>query len=159
MIEASEQPFPEARRRAQAVEAKLKARAATQNPLERMKYMVTMLILPATGAAFDATGRTMAARDTLRVAVAAERYRQQTGAFPSRIADLVPAYLPAAPLDPFDGQPLRLKSTATELIVYSVGKDGVDNGGQETKPSEPDVVVKILAKKGTDGAGDASPQP
>lgn len=152
MIEASEQPFPEARRQAQAVERKLKAKAGAQNPLEKMKYVVTLMILPATGAAFDATGRTLAARDTLRVAVAAERFRQKTGAFPTKVSDLVPAYLPAAPLDPFDGQPLRMKATATELIVWSVGKNGLDNGGQETKPSEPDVVVKISGKKGAGGA-------
>jgi hypothetical protein len=56
--------------------------------------------------------------------------------------------LPAAPLDPFDGLPLRFKAAGDELVVYSVGKDGVDQGGQETSPSEPDIVVRVLAKKG-----------
>jgi len=147
LIAASREPFPEARNRARAVEMRLKARAGSQNPLEKMNYMVTLMILPATGAAFDATGRTLAARETLRVAVAAERYRLATGAFPNQLTELVPAYLPAVPVDPFDGLPLRMKATSEELIVYSVGKDGQDNGGQETKPCEPDVVVRVPAKK------------
>ena len=91
--------------------------------------------------------RTLSARDVLRVAVAAERYRLKNGSFPAKAADLVPDFLPAVPIDPCDGQPLRFKATAEELIVYSVGKDGVDNGGQETKPSEPDIVVRVPAKK------------
>ncbi len=32
-------------------------------------------------------------------------------------------------LAPFDGKPLRYKKAAHGVIVYSVGEDGVDNGG------------------------------
>jgi hypothetical protein len=35
----------------------------------------------------------------------------------------VPAYLPEAPHDPFDGKPLRLKADGKGVIVYSVGPD------------------------------------
>ena len=38
-------------------------------------------------------------------------------------------YLDAAPANPSDGQPLRYKRTDTDAIVYSIGFDGVDNGG------------------------------
>lgn len=150
LIAASKEPFPEARQRAQAAEMKLKQRAGAKNPLEKMKYMVTLMILPATGAAFDASGRTLAHRDVLRMAVAAERHRLATGAFPAQASDLVPKYLPAIPRDPFDGLPLRLKPGADsgELFIYSVGKDGQDNGGLATSPSDPDIVVRLRAKKG-----------
>ncbi len=33
------------------------------------------------------------------------------------------------PLDPFDGQPLRYKVVADGVLIYSVGLDGVDDGG------------------------------
>ncbi len=147
LIAASREPFPEARNRAQAVERKLKARVGSKNPLEKLKYVATMLMLPATSAAFDASARTLAHREALRVAVAAERYRLQTGAFPTQAADLVPAFLPAVPADPFDGLPIRLKASQAEVIVYSVGRDGQDNGGQETQPNEPDIVIRIPATK------------
>jgi hypothetical protein len=48
-------------------------------------------------------------RGTLRsavAAVAAERYRRHQGHWPERLEDLVPAYLPAVPANPFDGRPL-----------------------------------------------------
>jgi hypothetical protein len=49
------------------------------------------------------------ARGMLRsavAAVAAERYRRHHGHWPERLEDLVPAYLPAVPANPFEGRPL-----------------------------------------------------
>ncbi|MGA2230281.1 MAG: hypothetical protein ABSH22_05225 [Tepidisphaeraceae bacterium] len=67
-----------------------------------------------------------------QTALAMTRYRLDHGAFPSHLADLVPAYLDAVPLDPFDGNPLRFVVKGNRWIVYSIGPDGVDNGGVET---------------------------
>jgi hypothetical protein len=67
-------------------------------------------------------------------AVAAERYRLGHGDWPRALADLVPAYLPAVPLDPFDGQPLRYRRTDGGAVVYSVGEDGRDDGGDLSPP-------------------------
>ena len=33
------------------------------------------------------------------------------------------------PADPFDGAPLRLRRVPGGLVVYTVGPDGVDDGG------------------------------
>ncbi len=52
---------------------------------------------------------------------------------PSSWDDLVPAYLPAAPADPFapTGAPLRLLRRGDELVIYSIGEDLKDDGGAE----------------------------
>jgi hypothetical protein len=54
------------------------------------------------------------------------------GRYPGKLDELVPAYLPAVPLDPLatGGAPLKY-STADPAApsLYSVGEDGVDNGG------------------------------
>jgi hypothetical protein len=63
------------------------------------------------------------------VALAAERYRVAKGQWPEKLDVLVPDYLPAVPADPFDGKPLRLRRTEDGIMVYSVGSDGADNGG------------------------------
>lgn len=42
---------------------------------------------------------------------------------------LVPDYLSAVPRDPFDGQPFRY--SAEKRIVYSVGENLTDDGGDE----------------------------
>jgi hypothetical protein len=54
------------------------------------------------------------------------------GALPTSLADLVPEFLPAVPLDPWNGKPLRHEGAK----VWSVGRNGVDDGG--TPPKEPD---------------------
>jgi hypothetical protein len=69
-------------------------------------------------------------------AVAAERYRREHGNWPKTLADLVPAYLPAVPLDPFDGEPLRYRRTGGGAVIYSVGEDGRDDGGDRDPPPD-----------------------
>jgi hypothetical protein len=66
-----------------------------------------------------------------RTALAVLAYRVTNGSLPSKLEDLVPAYLAAVPVDPFDGQPLRYKKLAKGYVVYSVGEDGFDNGGKQ----------------------------
>jgi hypothetical protein len=61
--------------------------------------------------------------------VAAERFRRAQGRWPERLEELVPRYLAMVPRDPFDGAPLRLRSTSDGLLIYSVGDDEQDNGG------------------------------
>ncbi|HMC09692.1 MAG TPA: hypothetical protein VKH44_00320, partial [Pirellulaceae bacterium] len=69
--------------------------------------------------------------------------------FPSEIADLTPDFLPAVPLDPFDGQPLRLRLADNEILIYSVGLDGKDDGASNPPGNsrEPDIVVRISSSK------------
>jgi len=49
---------------------------------------------------------------------------------PPRLEDLVPEYLAAVPEDPFSGRPLIYRPNRTKWLLYSVGPDGVDNGGR-----------------------------
>ncbi|HEX5273147.1 MAG TPA: hypothetical protein VFW33_21775 [Gemmataceae bacterium] len=58
-------------------------------------------------------------------ALAAERYRLRHGRWPASVAGL----MPDVPLDPFDGKPLRYRNDGEGVIVYSVGPDGIDDGG------------------------------
>jgi len=50
---------------------------------------------------------------------------------PERLEELVPEYLDLVPLDDFDGRALRWSKE--KRIVYSVGANLVDDGGDETK--------------------------
>ncbi len=61
--------------------------------------------------------------------LAAERFRRETGHLPDSVKDLVPKYLPAEPTDPYTGTPLISRRESDHFIVYSVGRDLEDNGG------------------------------
>jgi hypothetical protein len=63
-------------------------------------------------------------------ALAAERFRLAHHRWPETLDVLVKTgFLAASLADPFDGKPLRLKRVADGLIIYSVGRDQSDNGG------------------------------
>jgi hypothetical protein len=53
------------------------------------------------------------------------------GQLPATLDGLVPTYLVAVPDDPFSGRPFRYIRDAKRPIVYSVGNDGIDDGGIE----------------------------
>jgi hypothetical protein len=78
------------------------------------------------------------------VALAMTRYRLDHGGLPDHLADLVPAYLDSVPLDPFDGQPLRLIVKDNRWIIYSVGTSGKDAGSQTTPDWKKGYVVFVL---------------
>jgi len=62
------------------------------------------------------------------LAIASSAYREAKGSYPENIDDLVPAYLDAVPIDPYDGKPLKMQKVQGGLDLYSVGP--VSNGYQ-----------------------------
>jgi hypothetical protein len=66
-------------------------------------------------------------------AIALKRFQIQSGKFPADLESLVPDYLHELPLDLMDGKPLRYRPhTDGTFLLYSVGEDGEDNGGDPT---------------------------
>jgi hypothetical protein len=63
--------------------------------------------------------------------LALRAYQLEQGGLPSDWNEVQRAGLPALAQDAFDpgGQPLRFRRTADGFLLYSVGGDGVDNGG------------------------------
>lgn len=83
-----------------------------------------------------------------RVAVAATRYRlDHHGTMPGRLGELVPKYLDEIPTDPFDGKPIRMVKKNNQWIIYSVGPNGVDDGGVELNQRKEtgDVIFTLAA--------------
>lgn len=63
-------------------------------------------------------------------AVAATRFRIQKGRLPVSWDELVEAKLvPAVPVDPFDGKPIRFAAHKDFVFICTIGRGGVDNGG------------------------------
>jgi hypothetical protein len=77
----------------------------------------------------------------LRTGFALRHFYDDQHVLPAKLDDLVPQYLPAVPLDPFDDKPLRYD--ATRGLVYSVGISLKDSGGSkyvgETLDADPNI--------------------
>lgn len=63
------------------------------------------------------------------VGLAVERHRLAHGRWPESLTALVPEFLKEVPADPYNGSPLKYRRLADGVVIYSVGPDGEDNGG------------------------------
>lgn len=78
----------------------------------------------------------IARKAVIDAAVACAGYHNQNGRYPERLADLVPDFLPAEPIDPIDGAPLRYRVDPDgSAVAYSIYTDLEDDGGL-TDPSD-----------------------
>jgi len=73
------------------------------------------------------------ARRMLVTAITLKRYQLQHGQYPGQLTDLTPQYLRELPMDVMDGKTLRYRpKDEGGFLLYSVGEDGQDNGGEPT---------------------------
>ena len=93
--------------------------------------MLARMIMPAFGRIMQIESRHLADLCVTQTALAIERYRLAEGHLPVSLDNLVPAFLEAVPIDPFDGQNLKYRKLETGFVVYSVGEDLTDEGGAE----------------------------
>jgi hypothetical protein len=119
-IAASQQPFHEGHEQLKKLQTEFAAEQAALPFWERRKYVLTTNVVPSLGAAFNAAVRTIAQRDALVVAIAAERHRLKHGEYPEQIGDLVPDFLESVPNHPADGKPFSLTKGDGDLVVGSV---------------------------------------
>lgn len=75
--------------------------------------------------------KTVIAHERLLAAELALRcYLSQRGSVPARLDGLITNYLSRVPEDPFTERPLIYHPEGTNWLLYSVGSDGVDDGGR-----------------------------
>ncbi len=85
----------------------------------------------------------------VQAALAIERFRLASqGDLPQRLNAIVPQFASSLPEDPFDGYPLRYSCSAGGFVIYSLGKDRKDNGGEPRHPGQPwadsyDISIRV----------------
>ncbi len=119
-------PLPQAMATLTEYRAEL-ARIASEHPHTHMWYAGDFT---PPGAIRVIEARRESARSALRLLLALRKYHQKYGEWPDTAARLVPVFIDKLPPDGFDGQPLRYKRTAGGLMLYSVGENLRDDGGQ-----------------------------
>jgi hypothetical protein len=87
--------------------------------------------LPAITAVFDAQDRNQTKLVLVRVAAALAVHRARSGTYASKLDELAPTVLPILPIDPYSGKPLIYRRRGDGYVLYSVFKNGVDDGGSD----------------------------
>jgi len=114
-----------------------KANSLRRGETPRQFLLARLLEADTYAKALDKVAVTETQRRVVVTVIAIERHRRRSGKLPAELAALVPALLPAIPIDPMDGQPLRYRLTGTNsFVLYSIGLDGKDDNG-DVSPKEP----------------------
>jgi hypothetical protein len=100
--------------------------------------------LPSLRRVAEASMRDQASLSCVQVALASERFRLAHKRWPQDLQELCPVYLKMVPIDPFDGTPLKMSQRDDGIVIYSVDRDGEDDGGDVHKKSPDDEAPKDL---------------
>jgi hypothetical protein len=103
------------------------------NSPQRYRYLVSLISIPNFSRAAQTAIRAETERQLTVAALAITRFRMRHGKLPSSLKELVPEFLASEPWDPMSGKALGYRLKDGGFVLYSVGEDGIDNGG-DAKP-------------------------
>ena len=95
------------------------------------------MLLPTFERAFEKAVQTQHHVELAKVAVALERFYLAHQSYPETLASLSPDWLPSPPMDPMTRKPWQYQRLETTgFLLYSVGRDGIDNGGVQPRKKD-----------------------
>ncbi|MFT3878968.1 MAG: hypothetical protein QM703_04825 [Gemmatales bacterium] len=115
-----------------------------QHPINKTKHIIARQYAQALFSVARGALTCQAERSALIVALACERYRLVEGCYPKALTDLVPAYLSSVPIDPFTRNPLLYRTIPVGVVIYSVGRNGIDDGGDVCHNGNKDRGTKLF---------------
>jgi hypothetical protein len=123
----------------------VKAFMGPQDRGETIGNLLTTVMLPAYDRVQGAAERSEQGQRNLQVAFALAAYHRDHGRYPTDLDELAPKYLGTIPDDLFSGKPLIYRLEDKGYLLYSVGPNGVDDGGRwyDDQPSGDDLSVRM----------------
>jgi hypothetical protein len=142
MVETARQAAEQKSGRAAAeASKKLEAKIEESSLYDRLRFLFSSEVArpswdPAGVRWVDRAVESETLRELALTAIALKRYELRHGKPAPNLAALVPEFLPELPRDYMDGKPLRYRLNADgSFLLYSVGQDGQDDGGDATPTS------------------------
>lgn len=114
-----------------------------------MPLPLTVLLTPHT-MSIEGQARLRAELLQALLAVELEEHRQSSGAYPESLYELRLKHFEELPLDPFSGKPFRYEKRPGGYLLYSVGPNGKDDGGEPRTPGAdgPDDIPWTVSRAG-----------
>jgi hypothetical protein len=113
-----------------------------------MGRMMAILLIPGLAPAFEAEHRGQTREVLGQLAFGLAAYHADQGTYPESLNALAPKYISRVPNDPFTEQPLHYGRNGAGFRLYSVGRNGTDDGGRgfASQPRGDDVLIDISGK-------------
>jgi hypothetical protein len=110
-----------------------------------LSNLVLSILLPAIDKVQESADRNEQTQRNLQLAFALAAFKADKGAFPKKLSELTPKYLPEVPDDLFSGMALIYQPDAKGYLLYSVGLNGENDGGRgrDDDPPGDDLSVRI----------------
>ncbi|MBI3409408.1 MAG: hypothetical protein HY040_13790 [Planctomycetes bacterium] len=89
---------------------------------------IAKLLLPAYEKVWQADYRSLAMMRCATAALAVERFRLKNERWPKELDEVMPEFLKALPLDPYNAQPICFRAAVDGVVVFSPGPDGAFRG-------------------------------
>lgn len=112
------------------------------DPTEKVGNMLLNILMPSLSRARVMSDRGQEEGELSKVAFGLAAYHGDKGSFPEKLEDLAPAYLKQIPLDIFADAPLKYHREGEGYLLYSVGPNQQDDGGNGvTDYNKGDIIV------------------
>lgn len=112
----------------------LKALDARRYERRKLGGIVYSIVIPPVQRPIERSIEVETLQQINNLAIAARKFYLRTGRLPAHFEELIAAGLiQQIPIDPFTGNPIFLTQKQDELILYSVGLDRRDDGGEHVR--------------------------
>ena len=115
--------------------------------MTRLRYLPIMIFMPALSSVTKNLHNEAGLREGILIGISLELYRREYGDWPETLTALSPRYLPKIPVDRLTGKPLRYVVRDVRPVVYSVGVDGDDDGGEPPRENDGDVANNMAGPR------------
>ena len=114
-------------------------------------HLLSSVMLPFFRNALRRAGDDETTIDLTRVALLLKAYRGEHGEYPPSLDELQNQAGKELPLDPCSGQPFQYRRNGSGFILYTVGTDGVDDGGKVSfRAGQESPIPPLRSEKGAD---------
>ncbi len=115
-----------------------------------MGQLLTGMMMPALQACSEAEARARTREVLGQLGFALAAYHADHDGYPDNLNALVPKDISRIPHDLYTDGPLHYRREGAGCLLYSVGANGVDDGGRtfDSRPRGDDLVIRLADKQG-----------
>ena len=124
----------------------LRAVPLPPGPPDDFRYLISRMLVPAWIKIAETDTRVKAELLAASTAIACERYRLANGRWPDSLEAIPKEILPAVPIDPYTGQPIRFKKLDDGIAVYCIGEDQTQRLQQRRDAGDPLIDLGLGCK-------------